>query len=284
MHCPYCKNKNVHKRGHFYKKSTRTYIRRYSCPACQKSFSAQTQNITFGQKRPDLNLPIYKLLCSGVSKRQIARILNCRFFTVYTKFLWLAQHAKTYRDQQKFNLTELQFDEMQSIEHTKLKPLTIALAVSESFEILGVRVGSLPATGTLAQLSLKKYGPRTNESEECIRSLLATAKSQIQSENFLIKSDEKPGYRKVVVETFGTATQYEQHKSRGNKEKRRELKYTALEKKLYDPLFALNQRCAKLRDHVKRLTRRSWCTTKIKENLERHLDIYIAYNNGYRFF
>ena len=35
-------------------------------------------------------------------------------------------------------------DESESIEHTKLKPLTIALAVSDDYKILGVKVGKIP--------------------------------------------------------------------------------------------------------------------------------------------
>ena len=56
--------------------------------------------------------------------------------------------------------------------------------------------------------------------------------------------------------------------------------YLNLEKKKFDPMFALNQRCAKLRDDVKRLARRNWCTTKKVENLTKHLIIYACYNNG----
>lgn len=35
-------------------------------------------------------------------------------------------------------------DESESIEHIKLKPLTIALAVGDDYKILGVKVGKIP--------------------------------------------------------------------------------------------------------------------------------------------
>lgn len=60
------------------------------------------------------------------------------------------------------------------------------------------------------------------------------------------------------------------------------MKHTNQEKRVFDPLIVLNQRMAKLRDHTKRLTRKSWCTTKIKENLEKHIYLYIADNNSYQ--
>jgi len=97
-----------------------------------------------------------------------------------------------------------------------------------------------------------------------------------------LKSDQKPSYINIVSEVFNNVP-YTQHLSRGNKEKKREMKYSAQEKTIFDPLFALNHKCACLRSDIKRLTRRSWCTTKIKKHLERHLYLYIAYNNHYDF-
>lgn len=280
--CPHCKKKNSKKTGSFYKKSTRTYILRYLCKACKKSFSTQTLAATFMQKRPDLNAAIYQLLCSGVSMRHIARILGCKFQTVYKKMLWLSDLAEAHHKLKRFEVAEVQFDEMLTIEHTKLKPLSIALAVSEKYEILGCFVGRVPATGRVAGISRVKYGPRTDESLQCVEKLLVQAKNQIQSEFYEIKSDRKASYLPIVKRIFSEKWVYTQFMSRGNKEKRREAKYTNLEKKIHDPLFALNQRCAKLRDHIKRLARRSWCTTKLPRNLERHLGIYIAFNNGYK--
>jgi len=214
--------------------------------------------------------------------RQTARILNCHYQTVYRKFLWLSELAKQHHSKKEFTIQELQFDEMESIEHTKLKPLTIALAVSNRYEILGVKVGSIPAKGHLSVISKKKYGVRNNESEITLRELFGNLKANMRSEErFIIKSDSKPSYKKLVTEFFPRHL-YQVHVAAENKEKRRELKYTNLEKRIFDPIFAVNQRMAKLRDHIKRLTRRSWCTSKIKDNLEKHLYLYIASNNGYR--
>jgi hypothetical protein len=172
---------------------------------------------------------------------------------------------------------------MESIEHTKLKPLTIAMAVSENYQILGVKVGTIPAKGHLSRISLKKYGYRHNQSDLVIRDLLVGLKPKILTEHFRIKSDSKPQYRKIAKEVF-PENFHEIFIAQENKEKRRELKYTNQEKRIFDPLFALNQRFAKLRDHIKRLARRSWCTTKKIENLERHILLYAAENNGYQLF
>jgi hypothetical protein len=52
--------------------------------------------------------------------------------------------------------------------------------------------------------------------------------------------------------------------------------------KAFDPLFAVNQKCARLRASLSRLRRNWWGFTQKIENLEHHLWLFIAVNNGYR--
>ncbi len=196
--------------------------------------------------------------------RETARVLECNYKTVFLKFLWLSQRAKEHHLKQKFKVGTILFDEMESLEHTKLKPLTIALAVSDDYQILGVQVGTIPAKGHLAGIALKKYGYRKNESLTKTKALLSQVAGQLIAPITLIKSDAKPSYKSLVTKIFPDTT-YEQHLSKSNKEKRREQKYLKSEKHVHDPLFEVNHICAVLRDHIKRLTRRSWCTTKIKQ-------------------
>ena len=279
--CYHCGKKNFSKRGYFYKKSTKTYIPRYHCLDCNKSFSTRSGSPTFKQKRTDLNFKIFQLICAGVSLRETGRILGCNYKTVLKKFLWIGQRAKEHHFQQSFNIQTLFIDEAESIEHTKLKPLTIALAVSDTYQILGVKVGSIPAKGHLAEISYKKYGPRKNESNSKTMELLSELRQQVLNLKE-IKSDAKPSYNKLIKMNF-PGIPYQQFRSEDNKEKIREQKYLKSEKHIHDPLFQINHMCARLRDHIKRLTRRSWCTTKLKENLELNLYLYLAKTNKYRF-
>ena len=214
--------------------------------------------------------------------REIARLLDCNYKTVYLKFKWLGLRAKNHHSKQQLSAETLIFDEQESIEHTKLKPLSIALAVNESYQILGVKVGTIPAKGHLSLISKRKYGYRENESELKTKELLQEIQAQLVSPPKLIKSDAKYSYKKAVKSLFPKVP-YEQHPSKENKEKRREQKYLKSEKLIHDPLFEVNHMCAVLRDHVKRLTRKSWCTTKFKEHLELNLYLYIAKANRYRF-
>jgi len=49
----------------------------------------------------------------------------------------------------------------------------------------------------------------------------------------------------------------------------------------YAGMWRLNHTCAKLRHHLSRLKRKTWATTKKMEFLQMHLDLFIAYQNGY---
>ncbi|WP_413575255.1 hypothetical protein ACLVWU_13210 [Bdellovibrio sp. HCB290] len=191
--------------------------------------------------------------------------------------------AEDLNGRQTLQASILIFDETLSIEHTKLKPLTIALAVNEKYQILGVHVGSLPAFGKIADISRTKYGPRANQSNEKVTDLLTQVKQQLLNLPSELRSDKKADYLSIAAKIFPTV-QYTQCSSRGNKEKKREQKYLKSEKLIYDPLFPLNQRCAKIRDHIKRMARRNWCTTKKPQHLQWALHLYITKNNGYDLF
>ena len=66
-------------------------------------------------------------------------------------------------------VTHLQFDDLITIEHTKLKPVTVSLAVDvDKRIILGAKVASIGAFGHLAVLSRKKYGFRKNKHTQAL--------------------------------------------------------------------------------------------------------------------
>jgi hypothetical protein len=48
----------------------------------------------------------------------------------------------------------------------------------------------------------------------------------------------------------------------------------------FDLLFALNHSCAMVRDNLKRLSRRTWCTTKRPDRLQCLLNLYICAHNA----
>ena len=91
----------------------------------------------------------------------------------------------------------IQFDELQTIEHTKCKPLSVAMAVSKNErKILGFKVSSMPATGHLAKISRKKYGLRPDHRAGLTD--LFNDLSYFLSPTITISSDECSFYKGVV--------------------------------------------------------------------------------------
>lgn len=275
--CPRCSSTQITKKGFFRQKLSRKYIQRFWCSHCHLKFSASTLTTSYQQKKTSINHALFTFLCSGMSLRRAAKILNVSYSTVYARFLWLAALSEAaFAEFLKSTASpkELYLDEMESLEHTKLKPLTIPLLVDEDFRFFGISSGEMPAKGHLSEISKKKYGPRHSTSEALIEQLLRKLPKQIKPS--VVKSDGKPSYRKLIQRRWKNI----RHEVCPRKEeKTREQLYLNYEKKKYDPMFQLNQRCAKLRADVNRLMRRSWSTTKKAENLTKHLMIYACYNN-----
>lgn len=214
---------------------------------------------------------------SGNTQRRTAKLLSCSKNTVARKLLWLARYkTNTLFNEEDFQ--HIQIDELETIEHTKLKPLTIPICISREYKILALCVGKIKAKGHLAKISLKKYGHREDERKRALTDVFEQIKLNCVSSPLSITTDAHPLYPEFVTKYFPEA-QHIQVVSRDHLKKKRELIYSAERKKVFDPLFALNQRFAMLRADIRRLTRRSWCTTKKIENLRYHLDIYKEYNN-----
>jgi transposase-like protein len=280
MHkCPHCHSNNIKKRNFYFVKVSRSKLRRYHCHSCNKTFSSKTLSPLYHQKKPFLNFDIYKMLMSGNTQRRTARLLNCSKNTVSAKLIWLSLH---YKEQILSNsdMEHLQIDELETIEHTKLKPLTIPLCVNQNFKILGLSVGQIKAKGHLSEIALKKYGFREDQRVKSLTELFENLKKTLTIDPLTITTDSHPTYPKLVQMYF-PRSKHIQIISRDLLKKKRELVYTAERKKVFDPLFAINQRCAMLRSDIRRLTRRSWCTTKKIENLRCHLELYKIYNNSY---
>ncbi len=228
-----------------------------------------------------MNEPLRKLLCSGVSQRRSAFILNINKVTVARKLKFLAQQARLGQEEflKKFEhsrINYVQFDEMETFEHTKLKPLSIAIVVEpEKRKILGLRVSEMPAKGLLVNKSILKYGKRVDLRKPAMTKVLSSIKEKTTT-HLLLRSDEKSAYSSWIKEV-SPDWQHERFKGqRGCIVGQGELKKIG-----FDPLFSLNHSCAMIRANVNRLFRRTWCTTKKKECLQDHLDLYMDFHNQY---
>jgi hypothetical protein len=193
-----------------------------------------------------------------------------RFFSILAK----AEHQEQLLKFKQSPSQNVLFDEMRTSEHTKCKPLSIALAVEDKTRfVLGFEVFSIPADGHLAKIAHFKYGPRPHHREIGLRRLFSSLKP-IVDEKAEFRSDEWPEYPSHIRRHFPLATHKQVKGERGSIVGQGELK-----KVRFDPLFSLNHTCAMFRANVSRLIRRTWCTTKLKDRLVDHLWLYVAFHN-----
>ncbi len=269
---PHCQNpSHFIKKGFFKIRRTNQKVRKFQCTSCKRVFSSRTFKLDYKHKKKDLNIKLAHLLVEGNSLRGSARILGLSYSKTYKKFLWLKRVGDHHKAKLTFSAKKLQFDELETIHHTKCKPLSIALIVSEEYLVLEAKVAEMPAKGRLAEVSRKKYGPRKDERARQLKEAFREVKKRLRRRPELIESDQGFGYRKVVEQEF-RGVKYAQHK-RADKDK---VQSRLHERKRFDPLFAVNHKCAHLRSQIRRLARRSWCTTKRPENLQLHLDLFVV--------
>jgi len=201
---------------------------------------------------------------------------------VARKFIWAAQWARERHLEELAASTtpiHIQFDEMESFEHTRLKPLSISLAVrTDTAKILDIQVGTLNYKGRLANFAFSKYGPRVDTSEKASLKVLENLKlAKVKDSTFV--TDAKNTYPKLIKETFPQASHVAVKVEKVSMAQRL---FRKGRRNINDPLFVLNLTSAKIRHDLSRMARKVWVTTKRDVYLQAHLDLYIAYANGYK--
>jgi transposase-like protein len=273
--CPRCSSREFTKFGRFPTKNGN--VQRYLCRKCRKTFNVENRSIQFNDRKKAVNQLLLLMLCSGVSQRRCALFLQIKRATVARKIAkygrYLRLRHENWLQTQSFSST-LIFDEMEMFEHTKCKPMSIAIGVEDKTRlILGMHVSSMPAKGKLAKISRKKYGRRRDDRRIGLERLMSDMASANAHAN-IIKSDQAPRYPRHVKEHFPNAKHLTFKGRRGCVVGQGELKAGG-----FDPLFSLNHTCAMVRDNLKRASRRTWCTTKKAEQLQNLVNIYVAFHN-----
>ena len=285
--CPHCKAKNrevspktsrLVKNGSYFRLSDSKRIIRYKCKICYKTFSTAVFGSCYRQNKRRVNPRIYELLASGVSMRRTALLLRVSRVTVARKLKFLGSIARQEQElflKTQVNLTHVQFDEMETIEHTKCKPVSIAMAVDEKTrKILAFKLAQMPAKGHLAKIAYRKYGIREDHRAHALEDLFLSLKGVCDSK-VRFKSDQNPHYPKILKKVFENASHETIKGSRGAVQGQGELKKVG-----FDPIFSFNHTAAMLRANINRLFRRTWCTTKKISSLADHLAIYVNYHNS----
>ena len=276
-----CKSDQIIKKGFYFRKNDSRRIQRFQCRSCSKKFGASTGTLEFRQRKRRINHQLLKLFSMKMTQRDAARFLGVNKKTVARRFDYWAKKAtlKNVRFRQKLELSPvryMQFDDLITKERTKLKPLSVTVAVDAQRRfILQANVSQIPAFGHLAKLSRKKYGYRPSHHLSALSKTFTNLKP-IVDQNALIRSDEHKSYEAFVRKTFPKAN-YEQYKSeKGSIAGQGELK-----KVKYDPIFEINHCLAMLRGAIATLVRKTWAVTQDPKRLQGHLEILMYYFNNY---
>lgn len=253
---------------------------RYLCRCCNRSFSTSLWSPLRYQKKRRIHFPLYELHCSGVSQRRLAKYFDVNPKTIVRKIRLLARIEREKHERfldthyKKKPLTRIQFDDLETSEHTKCKPLSVTLAVDpQTRKILKFEVSSMPAKGHLSKISLRKYGYRKDERPDAWDKFMRDLKPYVTS-TCIWRSDENPHYPFYLKKHHPQAIHLRSKGARGSVSGQGELK-----KLRFDPLFSLNHTCAMLRANMNRLFRRTWCLSKTKQGLIDHLSLYVSYHN-----
>jgi len=277
-HCPRCGAGCSVRHGRFYREDDAQTIQRYRCRDCGKTHSSATESPTYRQKRRRLNRLIEVDIASSTAQRRIARKHRCSRKTVARKIRFLATQARIKSADWLSAvqpIERVQWDELITFEHSRLKPLSIAVIVAVGHRcILGMGVASIPASGPIAEISRKKYGKRPDRSSAMRKRVLKSARPYL-SPTVQFESDEHARYSAEIRQVCAGSSHIQYSSIRGSLVGMGELKRTG-----YDPLFPINHTLSMLRDNIKRLARQTWCTTKRADVLEDILAIYMQYHNS----
>lgn len=267
------------KKGYFRTEWNRQPVPRYRCKSCGKFFSSHTFRETYRQKKPFLNDEIFRWYASATTQRRMAIVMRINRKTVVRKFLFMAYLARKEHERRvaagelKTGLVE--FDEVETFEHTRLKPLSIAVAIREKTgEIIEAQVATMNCKGPLAKISQFKYGWR-QDTREAAREDVLRMVNKCSKANITIRSDAQ-GYYAPQIKRWVPHAKHEQVNSQRVRQTE-----SLSRRNVDDKMFRMNLTAAKFRHDMSRMARRVWVTTKDRMRLQAHLDLYIAWNNGY---
>jgi transposase-like protein len=271
-----CAHERFIKKGFYRRACDSKRVQKFRCLDCCAHFSAQTARDDYRMRTVRRWPELRRALCSGTSRRRCAlnfrmgrssieralRILAVRAARAHEEFLRTRQPE-----------TEVQFDEMETSEHTKWKPLSLPLVVSPERFILGIGVCRRSYKGPDADKALEKYGPRPDFRKRLLERLLSALPLHV-SRATLVTTDQEPMYPGLVKTYFPNASHATTPGGRGCI-----AGYGELKRKAWDPMFPLNHTAASLRDGLATLKRRTWTTSKKPSGLLPLLMLYADYHN-----
>jgi transposase-like protein len=257
-------------------------VPRFRCRVCLRGFSRQSFRADSRQKKPHLNAACLRLFTSCVGQRQAARVLQVARRTIERRFRWLAFHAEAFH-RNRLRGAQLtgpfQLDELESFEGNRYQPVTVPVLIDRrTFFIVATAVGPLRRKGRMTSVQRFRrrrheevHGRRPTHSARVVRDVLARLQPIVgPSRPFVLESDQKNLYGTLGRRMFGERLFWSAHSASARRDRG-------------NPLFPINHTNARLRHFLSRLRRRTWCISKKRTDLQRHLAIaalWVNYSRG----
>lgn len=209
--------------------------------------------------------------------RRTALVVGVNRTTIERKMTWLADRARAIHDEHLENggleTSLVQFDELQTFEHTRLKPVSVAVAIrAKTGEIIDVDVAMMASFGPMVRRTRELY-PEWREARLGARESVFRSVAKCAKPGVTVRTDKDRRYP-AIIERLIPGAMVEQHLSPGNDD------HPCPDG--FDPMFKLNHLFAKMRQDLSRLFRSTWATTKTLAGLHNHLMLYVAWQNGYQ--
>ena len=261
LKCPHCQSQEKRKRGSMKTKRGKTQI--YECKSCNKRFTKRTGTINYRKRKQHLRDQITNRYCEKQSLRGLARTMNASYPTIVKYFRENAELARLKNEKRlgKGLVTSyVQFDQLETYEHTKKKPVGIQISVRpKTNEIISAKVGYIPIRAlTVSKQHSKQWNVKASKSQHTLAMILETKKA-LNKNGSTITCDKETSQVNLLKdfchEDFIT------------------LAPSSAENKKIDRIFR------RIRNDVSRLNRRTICTTKDITQLQNHLDLYTEYHN-----
>jgi transposase-like protein len=267
--------------GTYQPKCRRTPIPRFRCLVCHRGFSRQTFRYDFRDHAPSCNVPLLRLLTSGVGLRQSARLLVIDISAVQRKLKKMAATCALLHGNLSPHLapgSTFLLDEEETFEQASIQPVTMPVLIEkETWFVVATDaapIRRLAPVGTtrrwLQEESERRLGRRPDESRASVLRTLQALAHRLGGGHLVLRTDEKSSYATLVREVFRGEAKHETTSGKAARTK-------------HNPLFPINTTLAMTRDNNGRLRRRSWLVSKRCACLQQQMCLFLVYRNYVRY-
>ena len=261
MKCPKCKSENIGKKG--FQKTGKGKTQVYRCKDCKRRFTRRSHSINHRKRKQHLREKITKLYCEKMSLSGIARTLNINRKTVVRYFRENAELARKANKKRLGNdliTSYVQFDQLETYEHTRRKPVGIQISMRpKTNEVISAKAGYIPVRALTVSKTYSQEWNRKAHKSLHTQNMIFETKKALKKSGATLSCDKDRGQIKTVkdfcIEDYITIAP------------------TSTRNKKIDMLFR------RIRNDISRLNRKTICTTKEVAQLQNHLDLWIDYHN-----